>query len=149
MLIRSMQEDDIPALARIVADNYDRHCAESFWTEARCAFSDFPFKPRFLSAIVDGNVVGCANWSVSWASWGVFTISWVQVDKGSQRRGVGIALVEEVLSELRPQAVLAILTTTIPEYYKRWGFVELQRYPASTPYEDADTEVLMSLRVGK
>lgn len=145
--IRSMVEDDIAALAAIVAENYDAHCAEAFHHEARCAFYHYPFKPRFVVAQIDGRVVGCACWTSDWCSWGVFNLSWVQVDQDLQGNGIGKLLVNTVMAELRPQAVLILLATTKPEYYqKHWGFRSLQRYRASLTYEIVgEVETLMGL----
>jgi predicted N-acetyltransferase YhbS len=148
-MIRSMIEDDVPKLAAIVALNYNRHCAEAFHHEARCAFYNYPFKPRFIVAEdSSGWPLGCACWNADWCSWGVFNISWVQVAPHIQGRGVGKALVESVLSELRPIASLILLATTKPIYYQRWGFKVIQTYSATVEYEKAgEIESLMALPV--
>jgi len=145
MRIRSIVEDDIPTLASIVAENYDAHCAQMFYPDARCALADGAWRPRFLVADVDGKAVGCACWSVDWSSWGVFNICWVQVEKQRQRRGIGKGLIEAVLAELRPQATLILLSTSLPTYYHRWGFRELCSYPSAYVYDGHKNETLMGL----
>lgn len=150
IIIRSMTEDDIPALTAIISDNYDKHCAEAFQHESRCAFSDYPFKPRFLvAADRAGLIFGCACWTADWCSWGVFNISWVQVHRTWQRQGVGTSLVTAALGELRPIASTVLLMTTKPQFYeKKWRFKPLMRCRSSMIYEEGgEFETLMGLEL--
>ncbi|TAL43858.1 MAG: N-acetyltransferase [Salinibacterium sp.] len=146
MRIRSLTEDDIPKLAAIVAENYDAHCAQMFYPDARCALSDGPWRPRFLVATVDDEPVGCSCWSVDWSSWGVFNICWVQVEKCHQGRGIGKDLIDATLAELRPQATLILLSTSLKGYYERWGFEPLCNYRSAYVYDGSEQETLMALR---
>lgn len=147
LVIRSMTVDDVPLLANIVSRNYNRHCAEAFHHEARCAFYHYPFPPRFIVAEdADKGVIGCACWNTDWVSWGIFNLSWVQVHPEHQGAGIGTALVNAALDELRPQASLVMLATTKPKYYERWGFEALRTYSATVEYETAgEVETLMAL----
>lgn len=144
--IRDMVEGDVPRLARIVGENYDKHCAQMFYVDAHCAFTNYPWKPRWIVAEVAGEAIGCACWNADWCSWGVFNICWVQVDKGHQRIGIGRSLVDHILAELRPQAVMVLLSTSKPDYYRRhWGFGPLIRYSPAAIYDGSPDETLMAL----
>lgn len=145
MKLRSIREDDIPVLAGIVSENYDPHCAQMFYPDARCALADGPWRPRFIVAEIDGVPAGCACWAVDWSSWGVFNICWVQVEKARHGRGIGMALMNSVLAELKPQATLILLSTSLPTYYHRWGFKELYSYRSAYVYDGSAREVLMGL----
>jgi N-acetylglutamate synthase-like GNAT family acetyltransferase len=148
MLIRPLQQSDIPKLAAIVNRNYNKHCAEMFYHEAACAFYNYPFVPHFLVIELNSLVIGCACWNADWCSWGVFNISWVQVDPNYQNKGVGKILVDAILNELMPIASLIILATTKPAYYKKWGFEIIKSYPATFEYEKlSEIENLMALKI--
>jgi predicted N-acetyltransferase YhbS len=148
VLIRSMKDDDVSILAAIIGKNYNKHCAEAFHHEARCAFYHYPFKPRFLVAENFSKIVGCVCWNTDWVSWGVFNISWVQVDPEYKGQGIGKMLVDAALTELRPIASMVLLATTKPAYYERWGFQPLKSYRATVEYEvSGETEILMGLTI--
>lgn len=134
--IRRAREDDIAPLTKIVADNYSKAFAEQFGPEITCAFMPYPFRPNFLVAELQGKTIGCACWMSDWLSWGVFNLSWVQVEKKEQRSGIGRALVQECLDRIFSQGNCALLATDIPDYYERWwGFKVRHRYMSNEGVE--------------
>src|ERR1700679_3918419 len=104
MIIRRTIESDIPALAKIVSENYTKETAEHFVTEIELSFTPVAFRPRFYTAEVERKIVGCGGYVTSWVSYGAFTLHWVNVDQG-----IGYALVEQCLDDLRHRANLVIL----------------------------------------
>ncbi len=148
LVIRAMREDDIPKLAEIVSENYNKHCADMFYLEAGCSFYNYPFKPHFI--VIEsllGDIIGCACWNTDWCSWGVFNISWVQIKKSMQNKGYGSLLIDCVLKDLKSQASLILLSTTKPDYYLKWGFKEIKKYKVVIEYDEEEIETLMALEI--
>lgn len=125
-VIRRLIEDDIPALAHIVAANYSRAIAESFVDEMVMTFAPYPYRPFFYTAIHEGEAVGCAGYVANWLAYGTFTLSWVNVAKRLQGNGIGRMLVDRCLHDLAAKASFVILATSVPDFYaKNWGFVKI------------------------
>jgi predicted N-acetyltransferase YhbS len=130
-VVRRLIEDDIPALAHIIAANYSRSIAESFVDEMIMTFAPYPFRPFFYTAVHEGKVVGCAGYVANWLAYGTFTLSWVNVAKKLQGMGIGRMLVDRCLSDLAAKASFVILATSVPEFYaKNWGFVKIATMPS-------------------
>jgi N-acetylglutamate synthase-like GNAT family acetyltransferase len=139
--IRRTVEADIPALARIVSQNYCKETAEHFVPEIELSFAPIAFRPWFYTAETLGSVVGCAGYTSSWVSYGAFTLCWVNVDKDRRHEGIGRALVNQCLNDLESRANLIILATSVPEFYERnWKFKVLTKY-----HGDQMTDTLMAL----
>jgi predicted N-acetyltransferase YhbS len=126
MIIRRTIEDDIPALAHIVAGNYSRAIAESFTDEMLMTFAPYPYRPFFYTAVEDEAPIGCAGYVAAWLAYGTFTLSWVNVAKHQQRRGIGRQLVDRCMHDLKAKASFVILATSVPEFYSKiWGFEKI------------------------
>jgi predicted N-acetyltransferase YhbS len=142
LAIRRTIENDIPALARIVRRNYDKLTAEHFVPEIEMSFAPAPWRPWFYTAEMDGTIVGCGGYTASWVSYGAFVLCWFNVDPLFQRKGVGHALVDQSLRDLRDRANLVMLATSVPDFYaNNWGFETLTKFAG-----DMMTDTLMALK---
>ncbi|MDJ0785998.1 MAG: N-acetyltransferase [Myxococcota bacterium] len=91
-----------------------------------------------LVAVQEGEVVGHVAFSPaegggpgSWLALGP-----VSVRPDLQRAGIGSALIERGLAEIRKQGALGCILTGNPAYYRRFGFeVTPQHAPANEPSE--------------
>lgn len=142
LTIRRSIDEDIPALAGIVSENYTKETAEHFVTEIEQSFSSNPFRPWFYTALAGTQPVGCAGYNASWLTWGAYSLCWVNVASRVQKQGVGRALVDKCIADLRPRASLLILATTVPDFYSNnWGFERLM------DFSDQLADTLMALKL--
>ena len=145
MIIRRTIEDDIPVLAHIVAENYSRAIAESFTDEMLMTFAPYPYRPFFYTAVVGGEPIGCAGYVASWLAYGTFTLSWVNVAKRLQGRGIGRQLVDRCMHDLKAKASFVMLATSVPDFYsKTWGF---QKIADMTSENEQRGTVVMSVNI--
>lgn len=87
----------------------------------------------FRVADLDGVVIGCGAVHVLWADLG--EIRTVAVHPGHTRRGVGDALLSELLDTARDIGLSRLFALTFQtEFFARHGFVEIEGTPV-----DADT----------
>ncbi len=122
--IRRLEPNDVPAALHIVRANWSEATAQSAHVEFGQAFSSAVWRPIFYAAEEDGRVVGTAGYAVSWMQYGVYDITWVNVQTDRQRDGIGRMLVSQCLDDIRAVGSLAMLSTKVPDYYARWwGFV--------------------------
>lgn len=87
---------------------------------------------RFVVCEVGGNVAGCAAWQilpeVGEPSKAVVEVQSVAVKAGLRRKGVGRALVTEVLKRVLPfNPAQAIVLTFAPEFFASLGFREVPK----------------------
>lgn len=68
-------------------------------------------------------LVGMACYAASWMALGCYELTWVNVVPVRQGRGVGQQLVNKCLAEVKAVADVVMLTTSKPDYYRRfWNF---------------------------
>jgi len=78
-----------------------------------------------LVALLDGEIIGHVAFSparISDCTHPWFALGPVSVAPAHQRQGVGSALIERGLSEIRELGALGCILTGNPEYYRRFGF---------------------------
>lgn len=138
--IRRLRTDDIPACLGIVRDNYSIATAQSCHIELGQSFGDAAWKPIFYVAELQGEIVGVGGYAVSWINYGIYDITWINVARRFQRRGIGRRIVNRCIEDIRAVGLLVMLSTDIPEYYKRWwGFEQCFSY---------GQDVVMRLEIG-
>lgn len=141
-MVRLLERQDIPAAVDIVTQNYpeEQEYIARVRGELESAFGNGVFRPSYVAAEENGVVVGFAGYMQAAMDYDVYEVFWVNVAPAFQGRGVGSALVDEVLRRVTSAgAKTVLLTTTTPEWYERWGFSVLLKH--SGDY------VLMSKRV--
>lgn len=121
-MIRPMQQSDIPACLAVAAEGWDKRTAQMAQPDFSDAFSNAAWKPVFYVAEVEGEVVGTSCHVVSWLCCGVYNLAWVAVKNSFRGRGIGKALVERCLTDLRPVADVVMLATNVPDFYRPFGF---------------------------
>ena len=91
----------------------------------------------FLVAEVDGWIIGCAGLE-RYGAFGLLRSVAVSSDAG--RRGMGSALVRQLLRDARASSVrdLYLLTTTASEWFPRFGFSVIPRNSLPGVLEDSE-----------
>lgn len=83
---------------------------------------------EFLVADVDGRVVGCGALHVMWED--LAEVRTLAVDPAVGRRGIGGALLDELLRRARTVGVKRVFVLTFEvEFFRRYGFVEIDGTP--------------------
>ena len=115
---------------RIVAENYDHTMALNCDRELSDMFSNSSFPPRFFVLKQNDEVIGLGCCTISWMDYGVYEISWINVDQYHQGKGLGTFLVSRILEELYAKKARAILlfASRAVSLYERLGFVKVSQF---------------------
>lgn len=116
-LIRPMQPQDLPQCGKVIADAWDIFTAQLASVDLCQMFGSGAWKPFFYVATEDGEVAGLGGYGVSWLSYGIYDMFWHCVRKESRGRGIGRALIERRLSDLRSVADAVMIATPHPDLY--------------------------------
>jgi len=105
MEIRRIAPEDVAAVCSIIASHsrwdgiYARRALEREFAESRAGLAR---GAHIVALAEDGTVIGVSGWRESeLASEGVYWLGWTYVHPERRRRGVGTALLDRVLTELR------------------------------------------------
>lgn len=129
MIIRRLAYNDIPSCLHIVNENWGQTISQSCHIEFGQAFGNAVWKPIFYVVEIDQTVVGMAGYAVSWMNYGIYDITWVNVDPLFQRNGIGKMLVSRCIDDIKAIGSLIMISTDIPDYYKQhWGFIDCFKY---------------------
>jgi ribosomal protein S18 acetylase RimI-like enzyme len=130
VIIRALQQSDIPACLGIACEAWDRATAQMCQPDLESAFAIAVWKPFFYVAEVESEVVAMGGYGVSWLTYGVYNLFWHAVRKSHRGRGIGRAMVNRRLDDLRPIANVVMIATKIPDYYSRfWNFRAVAEMP--------------------
>jgi D-alanine-D-alanine ligase len=107
----------------------------------------------FLTATLEGKVVGFACYGPTSLTEGTFDLYWICVDVDSSRRGIGRALIERVVGEVRALGgrMIVLDTSGTPDYeptrafYQSVGFTPTATVPDF--YRPGDDLVIYSRRL--
>lgn len=132
MLIRRLKKDDVPDCLYIVQCNWGHASARLCDCELSQSFGSGIWQPVYYVAEEDGYLVGLAGYGVSWLNYGVYDISRLDVDSSYRKQGIGRALMNRCIDDIRNVGSLIMLSTTIPEYYQRFGFVSCFKHTNDT-----------------
>jgi ribosomal protein S18 acetylase RimI-like enzyme len=124
LTVELFQESYRADCLRIVAENYDPTMALNCDRELSDMFSNSSFPPRFFVLKEDDEVIGLGCYTISWMDYGVYEISWINIDREHQGRGLGTFLVSRILEELHGKKARAILlfASKAVSLYERLGF---------------------------
>jgi GNAT superfamily N-acetyltransferase len=123
MIIRPMQQSDIPQCLIIAREGWDRGTAQHAAPDFTEMFASAAWRPFFYVAEEHESIVGMVGYGVSWLCYGVYNLFWLAVRRNARGRGIGKALIERCLDDLYPIADVLMLVTSIPEFYERhWRF---------------------------
>lgn len=123
-IIRQLRVEDIPQCLHIARENWSEQTAQIAHIEFSQAFIQAIWRPIFYVAERYGEIVGTAAYHASWMTWGAYDLTWINARRDIQRQGIGRALVNRCLQDIRAVGTLAMLATKTPDYYARWwGFM--------------------------
>ena len=122
--IRLMRPDDMMNCLAVVAKNWNVEITQSAFIEFSCHNTNYPYRPVFYVAECDGNIIGHSAYCVSWANFGIYEISWVNVHPDYQSQGIGKRLVNVCFDDIQVlDGEIVLLSTDKPEYFsKHCGF---------------------------
>jgi predicted N-acetyltransferase YhbS len=129
MKIRKIRDSEQKAAAKLVGLNYSKLYEKRALREIKEMFKSSAIKPTYIVAEQKNKIIGLAGYIESWMDWNVYHIFWINVAPGHQGKGIGQALIKKIISIVRKKDVnLILLTSDIPNYYKKLGFKSLQKF---------------------
>ncbi len=126
MVVRSMECPDIRACLNLVRENWDAVSVARAEEQMYEYFRGGKYAPKFFVAdnAADRGVVGFAAYQRSMRMHGAFDLIWLAVDKQCHGAGVGKALTEHHINEIRKLGGANVtLVTQKPRYFNRFGFI--------------------------
>lgn len=132
MIIRKMTKFDIPAVISIATTNWpnDKRIKHSVPLELNDMFSSANYRPTFFVAEDANLIVGMGAWNWAWHNYDIYEILWGNVLKEYQGQGIGRALVEARLADIkivsegekeRRQSYVTV-STHLYKIYEKFGF---------------------------
>ncbi len=123
MRIRRLKKREITQALTLIVNNYSSEYRRSARSELAAMFQRIPHRPYFLVAEEKKGIIGLAGFVESWMDDDICEIWWVNVEKSFQRQGLGKQLMKQILTKAKQkQYTLAILSTTLPRFYRTFGF---------------------------
>jgi len=95
--------------------------------EAYHAYPDL-FRPHFALAENGRGLAGFSLLLASMMTTDLLTITWVAVHPDHQRQGIGTKLVGICMEEAQRRGNPVVLTTSVPDFYQKAGFREIEEY---------------------
>lgn len=139
--VRTTVSADAPGILRLSAaeplfSREDRQVVQEL-LEDYFVDDDDPAEYTFLSARLDGRLVGFACYGPTPLTRGTYDLYWICVDRGLRRKGVGRALVQAVIRRLRRVGARLLKLDTSGRkdfaetraFYERAGFLPSARVP--------------------
>ena len=132
IVIALLEEWHMPFALGIVEKIYGKAPSETIDVcddDLRDMFSNAKIKPTFFVALVNNEVVGFIGMNDPRSDYGTQVVFWAMVDPEMQNKGIGKALVKRVIKTAKemPGIHCLILTTCVPEYFKRYKFKIIQK----------------------
>jgi predicted N-acetyltransferase YhbS len=135
-MIRALEKKDIPACVEIskaifALENYEHNAEERL----RACFDETQLiRPVFLLFEENQIVKGLIGYSENFFDSGVYGVFMCYVHPDFQFKGIGRALTERAISDIRKKGGLSILATT----RKKWHFERFGFKSIFSPYPDWD-----------
>jgi len=128
--IRKATPKDIEQMLKIIKQNspsYPRAVAKK---EIEEMFSKALHKPAYLVVEKDKEIVAFGGFIRSWIDNMIFNIFWINTNPKHKNLGFGTKLIEALIKEIKsikekPKAKIILISTKIPSYYEKFGFIEI------------------------
>ena len=124
------------------------------WEMTACIRGDIAgyIRPRFLLALLGGQVVGAAAWAPSSCSFAMYELSWATVLPQYRHNGINALMLQRRLEQIReihgPGPLDIVVCTWVNSMYAAAGFVPL--LPPGEAYDAESRErILLKAHFGK
>ena len=95
-------------------------------------FSKSLLKPTYIVAVDKKEILAFGGFISSWIDNLVFSIFWVNRDPKYQGQGIGPKLINDLIDRIKKikevKAKMILLSTNIPNFYKKFGFKQATKY---------------------
>ena len=110
----------------MVGRNYTQSDKKASALEMRAMFGSSPIRPVYYVAEEKGQIVGLIGTTLSWMSYDIYQIFWVNVLPERQRSGIGSLLIEHAIDQIGKNKNASLVQLTgAPQkapFYRRFGF---------------------------
>ena len=144
MRFRKAKKEDISKMFEILKINNPKYPKKLAFQELNEMFSKSLLKPTYIVAEDKKEILAFGGFISSWIDNMVFNIFWVNTNPKYKSQGVGSKLMKDLIDRIKKtkniKAKMILVSTKIPNFYKRFGFKKL------TSKYDGDY-ILMSLNL--
>lgn len=131
MKLRALKKKDFPVVFDIIDEHYSADLADVALRDLTAMFTGRGVKPHYIIAEEKGEIVGFGGYCESWADTAVCEMLWMNVREDFQGQGVGTAIAKKLIASIKKKYACVLITTTVPQFYKRLGFKKLHQIPKS------------------
>lgn len=120
---------DIEQAVAIIVENHGRKYEKPARAEIKEMSAVRLDPPRFFVAEENNKVIGLAGFCGAWFDYGIYEMFWVNVKKSHQGKGIGTALINRVIKEVKKEksSKFIIITARIPKFYEdKFGFEKIK-----------------------
>lgn len=127
--IRPMELSDVPSAIVVGKQSYGDEIVPLFNSNIESdlmdTFSNAAKRPRYFVALREHEIIGFAGWCRTYLTWKVAVFSYCHILPGWQGRGLGRALTNIRLDDIRgrePEITTVLVNTWATHIYARYGF---------------------------
>lgn len=148
--IRKARRYDIQAIINVIADIWPdcEQVETSFPDEIADMFSNARYRPTFFVAEQAGSLIGVAAWNWGWHNYDMYEFFWGSVRKPFRRMGVGAALMQARLDDIRllarpNQSQFVTISTHLESHFSKFGFRTIVCMPSIINTGETTTHLMM------
>ena len=129
MIIRKAKKEDISKMFEILKINSPKYPKKLAFQELNEMFSKSLLKPNYIVAEDKKEILAFGGFIPSWIDNRVFNLFWVNTNPRYKSQGIGSKLIDDLIGRIKKEknikAKMILISTKIPNFYKKFGFKKL------------------------
>ena len=129
MRFRKAKKEDISKMFEILKINSPKYPKKLAFQELNEMFSKSLLKPNYIVAEDKKEILAFGGFIPSWIDNRVFNLFWVNTNPRYKSQGIGSKLIDDLIGRIKKEknikAKMILISTKIPNFYKKFGFKKL------------------------
>ena len=133
MIIRKAKKDDISKMFEILKINNPKYSKRLAFQELNEMFSKSLLKPTYIVVEDKKEILAFGGFIPSWIDNMVFNVFWINTNPKYKGQEIGSNLMKSLIDRIKKEkdikAKMILISTKIPDFYKKFGFKKItQKY---------------------
>ena len=129
MIFRKAKKKDISKIFEILKINNPKYPEKLAFQELNEMFAKSLLKPTYIVAEDKTEILAFGGFIPSWIDNMIFNIFWVNINPKYKSQGIGSKLMKNLIDRIKKEknikARVILISTKIPNFYKKFGFKKL------------------------